>query len=1013
MKNRIPCLMLFFILILLLSLPAAAEEITLLDGYDAAGKCDYYLLEDGSACLRRYTPTDTDARTFAFPETITDRKTGETIPVSRLDDSLHVLFVHNIERLVIPDFIHAEANAFRDFSWLKEFIVSDSHPSLAAVDGVLFDKDCHVLLSYPSRKEGDEYFLPDGVTTLAERSFYQPRYLKSVIIPASVVHTEGNPFIGDEPASLTVSKDNPVLVFAEGALYDKTDRRLISFRGSYDSFTVPDGILSIDNYAFCLRANPREVSIPSTVLHIGTNAFDNCSGLEKISLSEGLRDIGTKSFYYCRKLAGISLPDSLQEIGKEAFSFSGIQSLRFPASLNTIPEEVASYCYSLADITLPTDLTRIDQLAFINCASLSEINLPGTLQSIGMMAFDNSGLKQLTFPASLEKIGSSAFSYCYSLEEVVFSGSPEKLNTSVFFKDENLRSVTLCDGLKVIDSYCFGDCTSLKELTIPSSVLKIASDAFNHINPHLTVESGSAAENLCLEYGWDYSLPQGNDDPFAWLHEPEETQTNYFSELTDPEPDTTESYATEPESGAADPEISAETSPEKPGSWISSLLNRLGGKEDDSISATEQVSLAEISEPSPEDALLGIAYTMADQIRSKAYSGTISLYTSDPEITQTAKAIADSLSRRSLLSVRCLTCEGMEMEGMDAVYSKKLASYLFNFLANRQNSMFGTVYVAATSLLRSQDVYPLPAGIDSDCAILLSYQDDICLIVSFLVGENGTLSVIAQPYRAAEYLFFEDRPDNSLEDDKTISFSDEDFPVNLQIHMKKLDSLRVIQPENVKTADAEIVAPDYIFLSGEAKKLAAAIGADASSQFYLRDLLRLPENLFPLIEPYSILKGNPDGGIYVFGENGIGESLKNIIAEQDPALSLQIDEEEIGSLLLNSLPGMLTGQLFGSEMLAAAANLTADASYLCDENYTGIYWLIYRTAEDCRICSVTFQTNSHGVLTAHATVIPGTGVMGDMIDAMVNGSLEELAATDISSTPEFLIPLLAEGRYYQ
>ena len=154
----------------------------------------------------------------------------------------------------------------------------------------------------------------------------------------------------------------------------------------------------------------------------------------------------------------------------------------------------------------------------------------------------------------------------------------------------------------------------------------------------------------------------------------------------------------------------------------------------------------------------------------------------------------------------------------------------------------------------------------------------------------------------------------------------------------------------------------------------------------------------------------------MFPGEGLKDVLKSMIREQtdDQAALGMMDDEYLLQRLMASIPSVLTGQLFGADWIAATSQLTAGDTWLCEEQYSGVYWLIYGVSGDYRICSVTFRTNSHGVLTASAAVMPGSGVMSDIVDAVAGkGDLSSLGDSEDNSFSGFLLRWLKQGEYHQ
>lgn len=121
-------------------------------------------------------------------------------------------------------------------------------------------------------------------------------------------------------------------------------------------FTVPDGVTSIESYAFCDCANLTKVMVPSSVTVISGDAFYRCSSLENITISCGITSIEGVAFSCCTALTSIMIPEGVTEI--EYYTFDS--------------------CTALTKVTIPSSVTRIHSFAFWNCSSLEKIYFSGS-----------------------------------------------------------------------------------------------------------------------------------------------------------------------------------------------------------------------------------------------------------------------------------------------------------------------------------------------------------------------------------------------------------------------------------------------------------------------------------------------------------------------------------------------------------------------------------------------------------------------------------------------------------
>ncbi len=526
MKKSFVFLVALLMLLALHTGPALAD--TTFSGKDDFATYKFIVLEDGTAALREYLPIDKLATSVTLPETVQD-DAGNVYPVSTvysLDDNKFGYL--SVTTLRIPDNITLSVNIRNPFyicENLESFLVSDSHPTMALIDGVLFNKMERSLISYPRSKanETNIYRIPEGITAVASRAFCDVKDgLSDITLPDSLVTINGNPFYGARVRHFTLSEGHPVFAVTDGFLCDKTSQRLICReRGTpRGDVTVPDGIAEIEAYAFAKDSGIRQVTLPSSVKVIDDFAFDH-SSVESIVLPEGLERIGRYAFEGCQSLLSVSLPDTLLEIGDSAFfGCFALQSVRIPASLKTFGERVFEQCDGLKQVTIENGLEKISGCTFIGCEGLEEIRIPDSVTEIGYSAFQScSSLKHITLSENLESLQGDLFYECSSLESVTVPAGVRTIEYLAFNGCTALKEVILREGLLEIGDRAFDQCTSLKTLAIPASVTKIALNAFGKENDlTLLVKDGSTAHDLCVKNQWAYEVTDARPaEVIDWL----------------------------------------------------------------------------------------------------------------------------------------------------------------------------------------------------------------------------------------------------------------------------------------------------------------------------------------------------------------------------------------------------------------------------------------------------------------------------------------------------------------
>lgn len=120
------------------------------------------------------------------------------------------------------------------------------------------------------------------------------------------------------------------------------------------SIIIPDGVTTIDEYAFHGCENLKSVTIPNSVTTIGKHAFEDCSDLTTITIPDGVTTIGEGAFIGCTGLISVTISNSVTSIGEWAFA----------------------YCFDLTNVTFPSGArsgARVGEDVFHKCDKLENI----------------------------------------------------------------------------------------------------------------------------------------------------------------------------------------------------------------------------------------------------------------------------------------------------------------------------------------------------------------------------------------------------------------------------------------------------------------------------------------------------------------------------------------------------------------------------------------------------------------------------------------------------------------
>lgn len=169
--------------------------------------------------------------------------------------------------------------------------------------------------------------LPDSLTTIEKNAFYNCEKLKSVTIPQNVSSIGLAAFVeGLSESSLTeikVDPENPYFSEKDGVVFSKDGTKLIIFpSGRSGDYQIPDGTVSVGDYAFYYCVNVSSITVPGSVRSLGEGAFGNCSSLTKAVLNEGLEEIGEYAFQSSSGIRDIIIPASVKSVGKNGLRLS-------------------------------------------------------------------------------------------------------------------------------------------------------------------------------------------------------------------------------------------------------------------------------------------------------------------------------------------------------------------------------------------------------------------------------------------------------------------------------------------------------------------------------------------------------------------------------------------------------------------------------------------------------------------------------------------------------------------
>ena len=244
------------------------------------------------------------------------------------------------------------------------------------------------------------------------------------------------------------------------------------------SVKLPDTCTQLNMSCFYKCSKLKTVNIPSGVQTIPENCFYNTTALSSVSLPVSVTKIDSQAFSYSN-VSNITFEDGAKvTLSTECFSRGkitneGVENILAHASI--VSPGIFCYCYSITDVTIPKSWTRM----FQNCNNLKKVRLQGatkasndTLWHFGDQAFNNCvSLEEFIFDIpedrqQVQKIPNNAFYNCQKLPSITIPDTVQEIGDHAFDYCTSLTTLNIPSGVTKIGAYTFSASGSLDNLTI-------------------------------------------------------------------------------------------------------------------------------------------------------------------------------------------------------------------------------------------------------------------------------------------------------------------------------------------------------------------------------------------------------------------------------------------------------------------------------------------------------------------------------------------------------------------
>lgn len=262
-----------------------------------------------------------------------------------------------------------------------------SADSITIPDGLTMLGDC----TYSSMENLKEVTVPEGIKYIGLSAFCGCEKLEKVSLPKSLVRIEDSAFSHDYSLESIALPEN--LEHIGKHCFERCEKLdNIEFNSKLWSFGSHPfekskwendryGLIVVNGVLICPTTRHKSYTVPDGVIAIADYAF-NGTYAEEIILPDSVEYIGEHAFFLCASI-DINMPKNLKEIAYNSFECSGVTKAMLPDGMITIGKGAFQDCHSLRKASIPKGTVEIPQELFSGCRYLEELTVPNSVIYVG------------------------------------------------------------------------------------------------------------------------------------------------------------------------------------------------------------------------------------------------------------------------------------------------------------------------------------------------------------------------------------------------------------------------------------------------------------------------------------------------------------------------------------------------------------------------------------------------------------------------------------------------------
>ncbi len=389
--------------------------------------------------------------------------------------------LHNLITLGIPASVTKIEGLTNKCEKISYYNVDEANQTYASIDGIVFSKDKTKIVLYPPARPDTEYTIPEGITTIGEKAFYDCPNLTNVVIPQKVTKISARAF--------------------------GLDKNLNSIALLCDQMLSPDNIdQTINGMSFDDGTNGQSGVV--------TNMYQNITLYVRKDLVDQYK---ANAFYQKFKAIKTSFtvehPGETDEAHTDEFLPVSQKGVMLLSTKSTLPVYVAP-------------------IEVVNSGDDDEKGYTRTVSMVDNYAFENADkIKEVVFKNSIYSIGTLAF---YSKTQTV-DGVVTPVSTSIqdiVFCGNSAPEVLMSDEYELIDHY--REFAPDQKIYVKQSKLKDYQKALSRFKDQVSyklpgIKISSTYGTFCREFDTDLSdfyTENGNANVAAFVAGQYKTRTN-------------------------------------------------------------------------------------------------------------------------------------------------------------------------------------------------------------------------------------------------------------------------------------------------------------------------------------------------------------------------------------------------------------------------------------------------------------------------------------------------------